>query len=69
MIAAGLDISNLLDSSICCYRMEADHVEHINCFLEFHTNDETRIVNYKKSFMELLHDEEAYDQLFGEEFP
>ena len=68
-IETGLDVCSVLDSKICSYRMDDDEVEHFACFPEFHTDDGKCIVNYDKSFMELLHDEEAYDYLYAQQFP
>ena len=64
-----LDISNLLDSKLCSYILEAEEVEHFYRFPGFHFNDKKATVNFKNSFMELLHDEEAYEQNFGEDYP
>lgn len=68
-IETGLDVCSLLDSKICSYKLDDDEVEHFTCFPEFHTNDAKFIVNYDKSFMDLLHDEEAYDYLYAKHFP
>ena len=39
------------------------------CYLLFHSSDETVIENYENSFNALLHDEQAYNVLFGKDFP
>lgn len=65
----GLDISTLLESKLCSYILEAQEVEHFYRFPGFHSNDTKATVNFKNSFMELLHDEEAYEQNFGEDYP
>ena len=40
-------------------------LEHFNRWPAFHRDTEKYTVNYNKSFMSLMHDEEAYQQLFG----
>lgn len=60
---------SLLDSKICSYKLDDDEVEHMACFPEFHKSDKNFIVNYDKSFMDLLHDEEAYNYLYAKHFP
>jgi hypothetical protein len=65
----GLDICSVLDSKICSARLDANVVEHFARWPIFHTNDETCIENYESTFNALLHDEEAYNSLFSQEFP
>ena len=57
----GLDVCEVLDSNICSYVLEPEEVEHFNRFPVFHRNSQTKTVNYEKSFVELLHCEEAYE--------
>jgi hypothetical protein len=64
-----LDISNILDSSLCNYHLNKEEVEHFHTWAQFHTDCSSAIVNYDQSQMELLHDEDAYGQIFGDSFP
>ena len=68
-IESGIDVCSVLDSKIRSYKLDDDEVEHFSCFPEFHANDGKCIVNYDKSFTELLHDEDAYDYLYAQKFP
>jgi hypothetical protein len=65
----GLDITKLLESNICAYKLEPKAVEHMECFPSFHPDSGLCIVNYKNSFIDLLHDEQAYEQMFGDRYP
>lgn len=53
----GLDITKLMESNICAYKLEPKAMEHMECFPSFHPDSGLCIVNYKKSFIDLLHDE------------
>jgi hypothetical protein len=65
----GLDVSKLLDSNICSYKLEPEAIEHFKSFASFHSQGDSEIVNYEGTLMELCHDEEAYDKMFGKKFP
>lgn len=41
--------------------MEASNVEHMYRWPDFHADDTKKTINYQLSFMELMHDEEAYN--------
>lgn len=67
-IKNGLDICQLLNSNICAYKMDSSEVEHFDRWPESHKNEKSSIKNYSRSFQELLHDEDAYDELFEKKF-
>jgi hypothetical protein len=69
VLEQGLDVSKLLDSKICSYKLEQEGIEHIKSFASFHSNDARKIVNYEGTLTELSHDEDAYDKMFGKVFP
>lgn len=64
----GLDLNNLLDSQILSTVCDVSILEHFDKWPHFHKVVDTMTENYEKSFMELMHDEEAYQQLFGHYF-
>lgn len=68
-IGQQLNINNQLQSNLCTCRLSGEDVEHYEHFPAFHSNSETTIVNFCNSQMELLHDEDVYDQVFGANFP
>ena len=51
VLEQGLDVSKLLDSNICSYKLKPDDIEHMKTFVSFHANDATEIVNYEHSLM------------------
>lgn len=44
-------------------------IEHWKTWPEFHNMTEGSTVNYENPFLVLMHDEIAYQNMFGEEFP
>jgi hypothetical protein len=44
-------------------------IEHWEVWPTFHNNTTRCTVNYDKPFLMLMHDEEAYNQLFTKKFP
>jgi hypothetical protein len=64
----GLDVNPLLDSQILSTVCDVTILEHFDKWPHFHKDTEQMTENYDKSFMELMHDEMAYKQLFGHYF-
>jgi hypothetical protein len=64
----GLDVNALLDSQILSTVCDVAILEHFDKWPHFHKVLDQMTENYNKSFMELMHDEEAYQQLFGHKF-
>jgi len=44
-------------------------IEHWDLWPNFHSDTSRKTVNYDKPFLILMHDEEAYNQLFSADFP
>ena len=64
----GLDINRLLDSQILSTVCDLDILEHFHKWPNSHKDREEITENYPKSFNILMHDEDAYDRLFGHMF-
>jgi len=65
----GLDIIDLLNSNIISTKLDSSLVEHWASWNRFDTSTEPATINYKQPFQALLHDEQAYEVLFGDKFP
>ena len=61
----GLDILPLLESQIIATVCNEKIIEHWNTWPSFHRDLKADSINYQKSFMQFMHDEIAYSQLFG----
>ena len=61
----GLDIVPLLESQIMQTKLTGAIIEHWGTWPEFHKQTDGVTVNYDKPFLVLLHDEIAYQHLFG----
>jgi hypothetical protein len=69
VLRLGLDVANLLNSSLCTYQLDENEMEHFGTFPPFHEDQSMAMVNYAHPIESLLHDEEAYQVLFGTIFP
>jgi hypothetical protein len=49
-------------------KLSGSIIEHWKTWPEFHKQTDGVTVNYEKPFLVLLHDELAYEQLFGQDF-
>jgi hypothetical protein len=65
----GFDIIELLNSNIVATKLNHSNVEHWNSWSKFDHSTSSASYNYDQEFQALLHDEKAYDYLFGKEFP
>ena len=58
--AEGLDIEQLLNSTILSTVCDATILEHFDKWPHFHKNTDQMTENYDNTFMQLMHDEQGY---------
>jgi hypothetical protein len=65
----GIDLSSLLKSQIIQTKLDSTIIEHWKTWPDFHDKTECVTRNYNFPYSQLIHDDIAYDQIFGDDFP